>query len=137
MKKQMILLTFFAIMLLSGCQSKDQESILSQQSNSIQELKLAQFIGLDTFNEDFEKEYTKKEDVDIFKKGFQQAETKKHNLKKYDYNLKITLSDGTDRELHLAKTDNNEIVLKYIGDNTDTLVINPKHAENIIELVYK
>ncbi|MDX8046381.1 hypothetical protein SH601_10350 [Gracilibacillus sp. S3-1-1] len=137
MKKRIIFLTFCTIMLLSGCQSTDQKSVLSQQSSDIQELKLAEFIGLASYNGHYEKEYTKKEDVNIFKKGFQQAETKNYDLNKYDYNLRITLSDETNRELHLTKTDNNEIVLKYIGDNPDTLVIDSKHAKNIIELIYK
>ncbi|EKU45301.1 hypothetical protein [Staphylococcus massiliensis] len=136
MRKCIVLSVLFVVVLLGGCQSKTDESILSQQSGDIKEVKLADFIGLDAFNENFDKEYTKTEDIDVFKKGFQQAEEKKYDIEKYDYNIKITLSDGTDRDLHLTKNDQDEIVLKYIGDSTDTYVIDPKHSSEIIKLIY-
>lgn len=133
MKKFLVLSVLFSVMVLVGCQD---DSVLSQQSQSIEKVKIADFVSLDTFNDDFIKEYDDSKSINIFKEAFQEAEEKNYDVENYDYNIELGLSDETNRELHLMKNDKQEIVLKYIGDSTDTYVISPQHSKELIELIY-
>lgn len=133
MKKFLVLSVLFSVMVLVGCQD---DSVLSQQSQSIEKVKIADFVSLDTFNDDFIKEYDDSKSINIFKEAFQEAEEKNYDVENYDYNIELGLSDETNRELHLMKNDEQEIVLKYIGDSTDTYVISPQHSKELIELIY-
>jgi len=136
LKKYVLLLTIFLIV---GCQSTD--NILADQSKDINEIKLSEFEEIDVYNNENNSEiYYQKEKVGIFQEAFKYAKIKnekKYKTDKFDYNIKFTLSDDTERVLHLAKNEKNELILKYIGDSTERYVVDEKHSKNVIELIYE
>ncbi|AAY60602.1 hypothetical protein I6G76_00010 (plasmid) [Bacillus cereus] len=136
MKKYISIFSLF-VMLLTGCQFQKEENIPGiEQLESVKEIKISNFKKLDSLNENFNKSFSKKNEIGTFKNAMKTAKNQKQNITEYDYNIQIIFNDDSNKALHIAKTNEKKIILKYIGENTDTYVIDAKDSKELITLIY-
>lgn len=132
-----LLLVSLLVFLVAGCSQNSGKAMPgSDQLDQLKEVQLSNFEGMGSLNENFKKEFSSKDKIQVFEDAMKNATKTDTSIKKYDYDMKLNFSDGGDKALHLSKNDKNEIILKYIGDSTDTYIIKPEKSKELINLIY-
>jgi len=128
------LLVFIALV---GCQS-ESEKPMPGSDQDIKEVQLSNFEGLGSMNEEFKQGFHKDGEIQIFQNAIKKAKKQEDlNIKNYDYDIKLTLQDGGNKGIHLTKNEDDEIIMKYIGDSTDTYIVNTEDSKDLINLIYE
>ncbi|SMO66236.1 hypothetical protein [Melghirimyces algeriensis] len=129
--RKFIFLSLLFIIVLGGCQNTEK---MPEKTKNIKEVYISEFEGTG-LNENFNKKFTKDEEIDAFKILVKNANKQKEEVKQFDYDMKLVLTDGTDRGLRLSKNGKNEIIVKFIG-HSDTYVLGAEYSERLIKLIY-
>ncbi|UTR16638.1 hypothetical protein MM221_08990 [Salipaludibacillus sp. LMS25] len=122
----------------SACQTNNESMYDAAQVDDLKEVRLSEFKALDSLNEDFEHLFSEEEELDIVRELIKstQKSTQRHEELIYDYDVWLVYDDNVEKGIHLGKNDNDEIVLKYIGESTDEYVVSEKASRKLIDLIY-
>ncbi|MCY9376999.1 hypothetical protein MOF34_18325 [Bacillus sp. T17B1] len=122
---------------LTGCQSEKTTGMPgSNQVDDIKGVQISKFEGLGSLNENFKQKFSKDKELKAFKKVIKHAKKQDKTVDKYDYDMELVFSDGGDKGLHITKNNKDEIILKYIGDSTDTYISSSEYSKDLIKLIY-
>ncbi|MDY7042963.1 hypothetical protein RVS70_01955 [Virgibacillus sp. M23] len=132
-----IILLVLVFLTLVGCQS-EQSMPGSDQSEEITEVQVSNFEELGSMNEDFKQSFSEKDEIELFRTAIEEAKQQEESsITTYDYDIKLTLQGGGNKGIHLKKNDDDEIIMKYIGDSTKTYIVNRENSKDLINLVYE
>ncbi|RAS76669.1 hypothetical protein [Priestia endophytica] len=131
-----LLIILVALCLIAGCQQKSNQTLPGiNQLKEVKEIQISEFKELGSLNENFKEKFTKKDQLEVFKKALKSAKRQDEPIKIYDYDMKLNFTNGEDKALHIAKNKKNEIILKYIGDSNATFAINNEKSKDLIKLI--
>ncbi|EIT84722.1 hypothetical protein A374_13560 [Fictibacillus macauensis ZFHKF-1] len=139
MRNIFLIVSFLCLFLLSvACQ--DQAKDKNEQGEKMptyERIKDLQEVRVSKIQKEDYKIFNKAKEIEIFKNMLKNASKEKYDSGKYDYDIKILFDKkGDERGLYMAKV-KNKIVLKYIGDSTDTYIVNSNDSKDAITLIEK